>query len=372
MKIKPFNYCSLFLKGVVGSFALITYMNFSVENYDKRVVLSILLYMSMSLVFYIVKNKLIKIVCLLISIILILFLALKINYIFIILLSQLIGDMQELNDNIGKLGIVCLMLAGIFMSLDYGTIYYLILMTTYMSLKVIYFYYKENLKLHKEIQSHKIMVKEYGKIIENSKESEKQAIYTSLLEDRNKLAQEMHDKIGHVIAGSIMQLEAAKVLISKDNERSKALLDNSIYVLRNGIDDIRLTLRGIKPIEEELGINRLKLQMERLLKESSIKGYVNFNGDLGKINYTKWKIIIENTREALTNTLKYSNCRSFWINIDVMNKMIKIELKDDGMGEKKVIKGMGLKGMEQRCEEIGGKLIINGDYGFVIIMLLPI
>lgn len=372
MNIRIFNYYHLLFKALVGIFILIIYINLSIENYDKNVTLYLLFYMSINLIFYISSNKLMKLSFLVLDIALILFLALYVNYIFIILLSQVTGELYEINDKVAKLGSLFLILIGFFIGIEYAPIYYLLLGITYISSKSISFYCRENTRLLKEIQNHKKILNEYGRIIENSKESERQAVYTSLLEDRNKLAQEMHDKVGHVIAGSIMQLEAAKLLINTDSEKSKTLLESSISVLRSGVDDIRLTLRGLKPMEEELGINRLKFQVENSLKESSIKGCVNINGDLGKINYTKWRVIIENTREALTNSLKYSNCRGFWVNINVMNKMISVELKDDGRGEEKVVKGMGLKGMEQRCEDIGGKLVINGDYGFSIIMILPV
>jgi len=371
-KIKLFKYYHLIFKVLIGVFILIIYINLSIEDYNKNITLYLLFYMSINLVFYITSNKLIKVSCLLLDIALILYLTLNINYMFIILLSQITGELYEIDDKLDKVGTLILVTVGFFMGVEYGAIYYLLLSITYLSSRSISFYYEENKKLLQEIQGHKKILNEYGRIIENSKEFERQAIYTSLLEDRNKLAQEMHDKVGHVIAGSIMQLEAAKLLINSDSEKSKTLLESSISVLRSGVDDIRLTLRGLKPIEEELGINRLKFQVEKSLKETSIKGYVNINGDLGKINYTKWKAIIENTREALTNSLKYSNCRGFWVNINVMNKMIRVELKDDGKGEEKVVKGMGLKGMEQRCEDIGGKLVINGDYGFSVIMLLPV
>lgn len=306
------------------------------------------------------------------DVIIVILLIVKIDNIFIILFTQFIGELYELNYYLGKFSIIPLVLLGFTITIEYSAIYYLLLVISYVALSIISFYQNNTLKLDEEVKKYRKLANSYGKIIENSREFERQALYTSLLEDRNKLAQEMHDKIGHTIAGSLMQLQAAKILMDNDKVKSQELLENTISVLNTGIDDIRLTLRSIKPLEEELGINRLKLGVEKALKGSEIKGYVNFMGDLSKISYSMWKVIMDNTKESLTNSIKYSNCRSFWVNINIMNKMIKIELKDDGKGTEKVVKGMGLRGMEQRCDELGAKLIINGDYGFTLVMLIPI
>jgi signal transduction histidine kinase len=76
--------------------------------------------------------------------------------------------------------------------------------------------------------------------------------------------------------------------------------------------------------------------------------------------------------EAMTNTLKYAHASDIKINIQVLNKLIKQEIKDNGVGSFNIIKGLGLKGIEERCANMGGKVIIDGSKGFSIIALLPI
>ena len=211
----------------------------------------------------------------------------------------------------------------------------------------------------------------YGRL-HSGTEYENQVKYLSQLEERNTLAQNIHDKIGHVLAGSLIQLEAARLVIDRDQSRSKEIIINVIHVLKEGMEDIRSTLRTIKPAPEQLGINRLKAILDEHSFNSQMKTHLNYQGDLNCITHSQWRIILENVREALTNTLKYSSAGEVKINLEIMNKLIKVEIKDNGVGAISIKKGLGLEGMEERTESCGGKLILDSSDGFSVITLLPV
>jgi signal transduction histidine kinase len=208
--------------------------------------------------------------------------------------------------------------------------------------------------------------------INRNAEYERQMIYMSQLEERNKIAQEIHDKIGHTIAGSLLQLEASKVLINNNVEKSLEIIQKVIDVLREGMEGIRITLRSIKPPVEQLGINRIKLLVNEYFKNSNINVKVIYTGNLDYINKSQWSVIFENTSEAATNVIKYAKATVITINIEILNKYIKCEIKDNGVGTVKLKRGLGIRGIEERTELAGGKVIIDSSNGFSIITLLPI
>ncbi len=205
-----------------------------------------------------------------------------------------------------------------------------------------------------------------------SSEYETQIRYLSQLEERNSLAQKIHDRVGHTIAGSIIQLEAAGLIITKDKDKAKEIIFMVMDNLKEGMEGIRSTLRNIKPAPEQLGINRLKLMVEEFSINNSIKATVTYSGRLESISYLQWKSIMDNVKEALTNALKYSSAAKIDIKLEVMNKLIKAEVRDNGIGAEVIKKGMGLAGMEERTENAGGKLIIDGSNGFSVITILPV
>lgn len=200
----------------------------------------------------------------------------------------------------------------------------------------------------------------------------KQFKYMSRLEERNKIAQEIHDKIGHTLSGGIMQLEAAKLLLDIDIPKSKSMIQSTINVLREGLDNIRITLKNIKPPSEQLGINKLKLLIEEFSFNSGIKSNFLYNGNINRITPRQWRLIYDNINEALTNTMKYSKASKVNVNIEIHNKIIKLEVKDDGIGCNTVIKGLGIAGMEDRVGNEGGQVIVDGAQGFSVISIIPL
>lgn len=105
-------------------------------------------------------------------------------------------------------------------------------------------------------------------------------MYTSQLEERNKIAQEIYDNIGHTISASLMQLEAAKFVMEKDINKGREMIQNTIEVLRDGMESIRATLRNIKPPSEQIGINKLKLILNQYEMSNKIKANLYYHGEL--------------------------------------------------------------------------------------------
>ena len=196
--------------------------------------------------------------------------------------------------------------------------------------------------------------------------------YLSQLEERNRIAQNIHDKIGHTISGSLIQLEAAALYIDNDSAKAKRIIEKVIPLLREGIDHIRITLKNIKPATEQLGINRIKLMLDEFTATNRVQPKLLYHGDLERISQLQWRIIHDNLSEALTNVLKYAQASTVTVNIEVLDKFIKAEVKDDGIGAYHIKKGIGLSGMEERSGNLGGKLVIDGSRGFSIITLLPL
>ncbi|PEZ07062.1 histidine kinase [Bacillus sp. AFS018417] len=210
------------------------------------------------------------------------------------------------------------------------------------------------------------------KSLHENKEYIRQSEYTFKLEERNRLSQEIHDKIGHSMTGALIQMEAAKRLMEIDKDKAAELLQNAIHISKDGIESIRITLKNMKPPTEQIGIHRMKLFIDEFASKHNIKIPFVHKGNLDTISPIQWKIIGENVTEALTNTMKYADATVISIDINVLNKMVKVQVKDNGKGATIVKKGLGIIGMEERTASINGKIIVDGTNGFSVTMLLPI
>lgn len=192
-----------------------------------------------------------------------------------------------------------------------------------------------------------------------------------MLEERTQLSQTLHDKLGHNINGSVYQLEAVKVLMEKEPETSKKMIQAVIDQLRSGMDEIRGILRKERPKKYKLAM----LQLEKLCEDCREKGVdaeLITEGEMSMVPEKYLEIILDNAYEAVSNSMKYARCTRMEIRVHVLNQMVRCSISDNGVGCADIVDGMGLSGMRRRVREVNGILDFESEAGFTINMLLPL
>jgi signal transduction histidine kinase len=251
-------------------------------------------------------------------------------------------------------------------------LYGLVAFLSFMIFSLTSIYGNRLVKNEAQIDSMRKKLQKLTKNINENTEYIRQSEYTFKLEERNRISQEIHDKIGHSMTGALFQMEAAKRLMETDPQKATELLQNSINISKDGIENIRLTLKNMKPPTEQMGIHRLKLLIDDFNATQQIKTVLTQEGNLDMIAPIQWKIIHENVTEALTNTMKYSQATIVSVDLKVLNKMIRVEVKDNGKGTDTIKKGLGIMGMEERTASVNGKMIVDSTNGFSVTTLLPL
>ena len=246
-------------------------------------------------------------------------------------------------------------------------------------LGVIYFQHYVILdRVKKEIQKRELSEVVLKKDMSRQQEDYRQQVdrnrlhfENQILQERAKLSQALHDKLGHSINGSLYQLEAAKVLMEGDPKRSRQMLSLVIDNLRGSMDEIREILRREKPTGQQLALVQLYELCDKCRDEYGIEAELHLNGNSARIPENYWEVLLDNCFEAVSNALKYANCTRIDIEIIVMNQMIRCTVQDNGRGCVDIREGMGLSGMKSRVRKFGGYLDATGECGFRINMLLP-
>lgn len=356
---------------IILLYCIIIYIQGDMESIPLNLLL-VLAYISFSVTFYLFDQSIVKRLSRIISIALLTFAAIAAQPQYLLLISvdilELVSDFTEdWRVYIGVIAIPCIFADKVLLPMyaAFSLLVFLIFMLTAN-------HYRELNALKKANEGLRDRNEELIARLDADSEYESQMLYLSQIEERNSIAQKIHDKVGHTLAGSIIQLEAAGLILDKDREKAKDIVVNVTTNLKEGMESIRKTLRTIKPAPEQLGINRLKLILEEFTKDTNIKTFFSYTGSLDVISHLQWKIIIDNVKESLTNALKYSGATRIDVKLEVMNRLVKAEVIDNGRGELSIKKGMGLSGMEERTENAGGNLIIDGSGGFSVITLLPV
>lgn len=241
----------------------------------------------------------------------------------------------------------------------------------------------------------KIIVDHYRSVIETNEETEgalktkiveedkrhQEALHKShlryenqMLEDKNRISQALHDKLGHSINGSLYKLEAAKLLIEKKPDECQNTIQDVIDTLRESMDEIRMILRREKPDKKRMAQLSLQALCDECEERYHITPHLKISEESGKIPDNIWEILLDNTYEAVTNALKYANCKNIYIEILTLNEVVRCSIRDDGRGAATIEDGMGLSGMKKRVRDVKGYFDVETEVGlgFAINMVLPI
>lgn len=230
-----------------------------------------------------------------------------------------------------------------------------------------YKYNKTDIELRKLVDSGEekaLLLSEKNRALAEKQDSE---IYAATLRERNRIAREIHDNVGHVLSRTILLTGAARA-INKDQNLDSLLkgLDDS---LNSAMDSIRSSVHDL----HDEAIN-LQETTERIISDTKMKN-VEFKYDMSQIIPREIKYcFISITKEAMSNAIKYSSATQIKIIMREHPAIYQLCIEDNGKGcadYDKNTTGIGLKNMQERVNALNGRLQIDGKKGFRIFVVLP-
>ena len=215
--------------------------------------------------------------------------------------------------------------------------------------------------LEKETLRHKQEIQSFTLTYENER-----------LEEKRQLSQNLHDKLGHSINGSIFQLEACKLLLYKKPEETEEKLQSVITNLRESMDEIRWLLRKEKPSSGEMNLLKLKSFCNSFQEKYELPVCFSCEGSGEGIQEEVWLLLLDSFIEAFSNTLKYAQCSQIQVTLFIYPRFLRCSIKDDGKGCRQLKEGMGISGIKERVRRLGGSVDITSHLGFEIQLYLPL
>lgn len=295
---------------------------------------------------------------------------------FTLLLAITILDVKSMLRKENLVGYVTVFLLFFFAPVDKLKFYILpvfLIMVIYFQHKSIIESYKRQLSedRHEEEQLKKSIHRKQEEHLELVRKSRIDS-ENRVLEERTRISQALHDKLGHSINGSVYQLEACKALIDHDQAQTEGRLQAVIDNLRESMNEIRDILRRERPDKQKMALLQLHGLCEECKSKYGIDAELTIEGDSTLISDRLWEIILDNTFEAFTNALKYADCTQIKITLLIVNKLVRCTISDNGVGVVRLDDGMGIAGMRKRVRSVNGILDFETQAGFIINMLLPL
>ncbi|WEG13227.1 sensor histidine kinase [Pullulanibacillus sp. KACC 23026] len=180
----------------------------------------------------------------------------------------------------------------------------------------------------------------------------------AVLEERTRIAREIHDAVGHSLTSLIVQMQALKYMIKKDTEEAAKSLEEMLVVARHGLSDIRTSVHSLAEDQMISGVMPLKALLSRMETSASIASH--FHSELSDEDLTMNQsvILFKILQESITNIIRHSEATRVEVTLIKENGNIVLCISDNGLirSNRTFKEGFGIRGMRARLEERGGKL----------------
>lgn len=193
----------------------------------------------------------------------------------------------------------------------------------------------------------------------------------TLLKERNRVARELHDTLGHELTALVMKMELSKHLKQSDEAESGRYLTEAIQEGRSALKLVRTVVQAMK--QPKRSNEDLFILIERFKQTTPMVIQLSTDLDLSELPSDQAHVIYRAVQEALTNAVRHSHAKHFWIELSATHMGISLHLTDDGDVKdslQALREGFGLKAMRERVEELNGRMKINRMNGFEIIIEL--
>ncbi len=203
----------------------------------------------------------------------------------------------------------------------------------------------------------------------------------AILDERERLARDLHDNLGQVLGFINVQAQAIKYeLASLAIGTSAAQLEKLIEVVQSAHQDMRVYIKNAKGTEKGF-ISALKYNIDQYRSHSGINVILQITDEsiVEGLETGVAEQLSNIIKEALNNVRKHAQARQVLIEITAAGPAILVQIKDDGRGfdlminNSSPVEGLGLNIMKERAREIGGELIIESSpgRGTIIILRVP-
>ena len=229
----------------------------------------------------------------------------------------------------------------------------------------------------KQIQENEYISKKLSMVAMINKKMQKYVIVTEKFGEKNerkRLARELHDTIGHALAGMAVGVDACITMIDKNPQLAKAQLKIISKAIRKGMKDVRNSLNKMRP--DFLQQYRLKEAIEKMKEEISdvTDLQINLNYQIDETGFdTKIEdILFRVIQESITNSIRHGLATVVDIDIYKENNLLCLKIKDNGKGCKAINYGFGLKQMVERVSQIRGDINFYSENGFTTEIKIPL
>jgi len=192
---------------------------------------------------------------------------------------------------------------------------------------------------------------------------------TAVLDERTRIAREIHDTLAQGFAGIVIQLEAAEDFLAKDQQVAHNHLIKARQLAKDSLADARRSMWALRPQMLEKGdlVYAISSIVETLSKDSSIHIEFTHQGERTRLPKEVEDGLLRICQEALMNAGKHSRAQNIRAVLTFEDGQVELRIEDDGQGfdaaSAPFLRGLGLRIMKERAANLNGAIAITSQPG---------
>ena len=195
------------------------------------------------------------------------------------------------------------------------------------------------------------------------------------MRERNRLAREVHDTLGHYLTVINVQLEVVDKLIDSNPERAKVAAAKAKQLASEGLSEVRRSVAALRP--SPLEDRPLPEAIRTLIETSRDTGLMvtfELNGVARSLSPEIETVLYRAAQEALTNIRKHAHASAVGVRLVYETNTVNLRIRDNGVGRKDSEDSVGLSALRERVAALNGTVIAENhlEGGFLLEVMLPI
>ncbi len=195
--------------------------------------------------------------------------------------------------------------------------------------------------------------------------AQEQVEYLAKVAERERIARDLHDVLGHTLSSIVLKSELAARLVERDPARAGTEMREVETIAREALAEVRGAIRGYRAASLPAEIDNAA----RLLESAGIT--VRREIEPVALPAAHETVLALAVREAATNVVRHAAARTCTLTLVRENGHARLSIVDDGRGGSGP-EGSGLEGMRERAARLGGRVEHDGSHGTRLVIELPV
>jgi signal transduction histidine kinase len=198
----------------------------------------------------------------------------------------------------------------------------------------------------------------------------------AITKERNRLAREIHDGLGHFLTTIFMQIQAAQAVFDRDPKRAKDAMITAQNLTQEALIEIRRSVASLRDVSpgETLPLPERIEKMIKNYETPELKPEITILGSPRELSAQAQLTIFRSAQEGLNNACKHARASKIWVflNYDDEN-LVRLTVRDNGVGAEQTDGGFGLLGLQERVKLLDGTFQITSvpGQGFLLEVAVP-